>query len=156
VGAAYLLVWTMLGVAVFPLGVALAAAGMDRPALARAAPIAAGAVVLIAGAWQRTAWKAHHLAACRRAAGDDRPLRADAGTALHRGARLGLDCVRSCAGLTAILLAVGVMDLRAMALVGAAITAERLAPAGGQVARATGAVAVGAGLCLIARAVGLG
>ena len=56
----------------------------------------------------------------------------------------------------AVLLVLGVMDSRAMALVAAAITAERLTPAGEAVARALGAVAVGAGLLLIARAVGLG
>jgi predicted metal-binding membrane protein len=61
-----------------------------------------------------------------------------------------------CAGLTAILLVVGVMDLRTMAAVTAAITVERLAPAGERVTRAIGAVIVGAGLFLIARAVGLG
>ena len=49
----------------------------------------------------------------------------------------------------------GVMDLRAMAVVTAAITVERLAPAGERVARAIGAVAVGAGAALIARAVAL-
>jgi predicted metal-binding membrane protein len=49
-----------------------------------------------------------------------------------------------------------VMDLRVMAAVTAAITVERLAPAGERVARATGAVAVGTGLFLIARAAGLG
>jgi hypothetical protein len=48
------------------------------------------------------------------------------------------------------------MDLRVMAVVTAAITAERLAPAGVRVARAIGAVAVGGGVCLIARAAGLG
>ena len=56
----------------------------------------------------------------------------------------------------AILLVIGVMDLRAMAVVTAAITVERLAPAGEPVARVNGAFAVGAGLLLIARAVGLG
>jgi predicted metal-binding membrane protein len=56
----------------------------------------------------------------------------------------------------AILLVIGVMDLRAMAVVAAAITVEGLAPAGERVARALGAVVVGAGLCLIARAAGLG
>jgi predicted metal-binding membrane protein len=56
----------------------------------------------------------------------------------------------------AILLVIGVMDLRAMAVVAAAITAERLAPAGERVARATGAAVIGAGLFLIARAGGLG
>ena len=48
------------------------------------------------------------------------------------------------------------MDLRAMALVTAAITVERVAPGGERVARALGAVAVGAGTLLIARAAGLG
>ena len=39
----------------------------------------------------------------------------------------------------------GVMDLSAMAIVTAAITAERLAPAGERIARALGIVVVGAG-----------
>jgi predicted metal-binding membrane protein len=55
-----------------------------------------------------------------------------------------------------VLLVIGVMDLRAMAVVAAAITIERLAPAGERVARATGTTIVGAGLFLIARAAGLG
>ena len=53
-----------------------------------------------------------------------------------------------------ILLVTGVMDLRAMAVVAAAITVERLAPAGERAS--IGAVAVGAGLFLVARAAGLG
>jgi hypothetical protein len=48
------------------------------------------------------------------------------------------------------------MDLRVMAVVAAAITAEHLAPAGMRVARAIGAVGVGAGLIMIAAAAGLG
>jgi hypothetical protein len=44
---------------------------------------------------------------------------------------------------------------RAMAVVAAAISAERLASAGERVARLTGAVFVGAGVVLIARAAGL-
>ena len=56
----------------------------------------------------------------------------------------------------AILLVIGVLDLRAMAVVAATITVERLAPAGERIARAIGPVVVGAGLFLIARAPGLG
>ena len=55
----------------------------------------------------------------------------------------------------AILLVIGIMDLRVMAIVTAAITGERLAPAGERVRLAIGAVVVGAGLFLIARAAGL-
>jgi predicted metal-binding membrane protein len=156
VAAGYFLVWTVFGMAAFPLGVALAAVEMRQPALARAVPIAVGVVVLIAGALQFTAWKAHHLACCRVVPGRGPTLPADAITAWRHGLRLGLHCGYCCAGLTAILLVVGVMDLRAMAIVTAAITVERLAPAGERVTRAIGAVIVGAGLFLIARAVGLG
>jgi predicted metal-binding membrane protein len=155
VGVGYFFVWTLFGMAVFPLGVGLAAVEMQRPALARAVPIAVGVIVLIAGSLQFTAWKAHHLACCREAPGRGRTLPADAGTAWRHGLRLGLHCSHCCAGLISILLVIGVMDLRAMALVTAAITVERLAPAGERVARALGAIVVGAGLFLIARAAGL-
>jgi predicted metal-binding membrane protein len=124
--------------------------------LARSVPIAAGVVVLIAGALQFTGWKARHLACCRNEPTRDRVLPSDAVTACRHGLRLGLHCSECCFGLIAILLVVGVMDLRAMAVVAAAITVERLAPAGALVARATGAIVVGAGLFLIAQAAGLG
>jgi len=156
VGVAYFFVWTVFGMAAFPLGVALAAAEMQMPALARAVPIAVGVVVVIAGALQFSAWKARHLACCREAPGRGRTLPSDAGTAWRHGLRLGLHCSRCCVGLMAILLVIGVMDLRAMAVVAAAITVERVAPAGERVAQATGAVVVVAGLFLIARAAGLG
>ena len=156
VGVGYFFVWTVFGMAAFPLGVALAAAEMQQPALARAVPIAVGAVVLFAGVLQLTAWKARHLACCREKPGRGRALPADVGTAWRHGVRLGVHCSQCCFGLMAILLVIGVMDLRAMAVVGAAITAERIAPAGARVARALGAVAVGTGVSLIAHAAGLG
>jgi predicted metal-binding membrane protein len=156
VSVGYFFVWTVFGMAAFPLGVAVAAIEMQQPALARAVPIAVGVVVLIAGALQFTAWKARHLACCREAPARGCTLLADAGTAWRDGLRLGLHCSYCCAGLMAILLVIGVMDLRAMAVVAAAITVERLAPAGERVARAIGAVVVGAGLFLIAQAAGLG
>jgi predicted metal-binding membrane protein len=143
VGVGYFFVWTVFGVAAFPLGAALAAIEMEQPSLAHAVPIAIGVVVLIAGFLQFTALKARHLDCCREAPGRGPTLPADAGTAWRHGLRLGLHCSHCCASLMAILLVIGVMDLRAMAFVGAAITAERLAPAGERVARAIGAVAVG-------------
>jgi predicted metal-binding membrane protein len=156
VGVGYFLVWTVFGMAAYPLGVALTTLEMQQQALARAVPIAVGVVVLIAGSLQLTAWKARHLACCREAPGRGRTLRADAGTAWRHGLRLGLHCTHCCAGLMAILLVIGVMDLRAMAVVAAAITVERLVTAGERVARAIGAVVVAAGLFLIGRAAGLG
>jgi len=156
VGGGYFFVWTLLGVAAFPLGVALAEAEMRQPALSRAVPVAVGVVVLLAGLLQLTRWKARHLTCCRDMPGRGHPLPAGTGTAWRHGVRLGIHCAYCCAGLMTILLVVGIMDLRAMAVVTAAITVERLAPAGERVARATGAVVVAAGLLLIARAAGLG
>jgi predicted metal-binding membrane protein len=155
VGAGYFFVWTVFGMAAYPLGAALAAIEMQLPALARAVPIAVGVVVLIAGALQFTVWKAHHLACCQDASGRGGTLPAHVGMAWRHGLRLGVHCSYCCAGLMAILLVIGVMDVGAMAVVTAAITVERLAPAGERVARAIGAAVVVAGLLLIARATGL-
>jgi predicted metal-binding membrane protein len=154
VGAAYFLVWTAIGAIVYPLGVALAAVEMAEPALSRAIPLTAGVVFLLAGALQFTAWKAHHLACCREAPRPGGAVPADVPAAWRHGLRLGVHCSYGCAGLTAILLVSGVMDLRAMAVVTSAITAERLAPAGDRVARGIGVVTVIAGLWLIAQAAG--
>lgn len=81
--------------------------------------------------------------------GRGRTLPADAGAAWKLGVHYGLHCGLTCANLTVILIAIGMMDLRVMAAVTAAITAERVAPAGEQVARGIGAVAIGAGLLLV-------
>ena len=156
VGVGYFFVRTVFGMAVFPVGAALAAIAMRQRALAHTAPIAASMVVLIAGSLQLSAWKARSLACCRETPGHGRTLPAHNGTAWRYGLRLGLHCSLCCASLMAILLVIGVMDLLVMAVVAAAITVERLAPAGERIARAIGAGAVGAGLLLVARAAGLG
>jgi predicted metal-binding membrane protein len=155
VGAGYFFVWTLLGVVAFPLGVALAALEMQAPTLSRSVPFAVAAIFLLAGALQLTPWKARQLACCREAVGCGRTMAGDVGTAWRHGLRLGFRCCRCCVGQTAVLLCLGVMDLRAMAIVAAAITLERLAPAGGRIARGTGAAFIGAGLLLLARAAGL-
>jgi predicted metal-binding membrane protein len=154
VAAGYFFVWTVLGGAAFPIGIALATAEMRAPALARAVPIAIGGVVVMAGFLQLTPWKARRLGCCRTVPSHARAPRADATTALRHGVHLGIQCSLCCAGLMAILLVIGVMDLRAMAGVAAAITVERVAPAGARIARAIGAVAVAGGLVLVARAAG--
>ena len=152
VSAGYFSVWTVLGMAAFPLGIALAEIEMGSPAIASAVPVVVGLVVLIAGALQFTAWKARQLECCReaRTCGIASPV--NAATAWRHGLRLGLQCSACCGSLMAVLMVIGVMDLRAMALVTAAITLERLTPSGQRVARAIGIAVVGAGLFVIARA----
>lgn len=155
VGFGYFFVWTVIGMAVFAVGVALAGIEMKSLAVARAVPVVAGVVVLITGMLQFTTWKTHHIACWRMTPQNDCTLPVNAGTAWRHGLRLGIRCSYGCAGLTMVLLTIGVMDMKAMAFVTAAITAERLAPAGERVARIVGVVVVGAGLLLIVRA-GLG
>jgi len=154
-GTAYLTVWTGAGVLVFLLGLAISAAQSHWPGVVRVAPIAAGAVVLVAGSIQLTAWKARRLARCREVP-PARVARTTVASAWTHGLRLGRDCGLSCAGAMASVLALGLMDMRAMAIATVAITAERLAPAGERVARAIGLGAIVAGAVLVARAVGLG
>jgi predicted metal-binding membrane protein len=140
----YCLVWTGFGFAVFALGTASAAALQRLPGLAGAVPLGSGLVVAAAGALQFTAWKAHRLACCR--------IVPAPGAAWWDGLRLGFHCCACSAGPTAILLALGIMELRVMAVVAAAVTIERLAPGDARAARILGAVAIGVGLALVARA----
>jgi len=151
VGLGYFAVWIALGAAIYPSGVALAAAEMASPALSRIAPSAFGVSILVAGTLQFTRWKARLLACCRSVCLLEPS--ADAVNAWRHGLRLGVYCCCCCAGPTAVLLALGVMDLRAMTVAMAAIAAERLAPAGERIARVTGGIAIGTGIWLIVRAV---
>ena len=153
VGIGYFSVWTLLGIAAFPLGVALATIEMQHPTLARAAPLTASVVVLLAGLFQFTSWKARQLACCREVTSC--PCRAlmDAHSAIKYGLRLGVHCTCCCAGMTAILLVINVMDVRAMAALTAAISLERLLPSGTRVACAVGLLTVGVGLGLFLRSV---
>ena len=123
----YFAVWTALGGVLFALGLA-------EPVL----PV--GPVLLAAGLLQFSPWKHRHLERCR--AMTDRS-----------GLRLGFHCVCSCAGPTAIMLVMGMMDPWVMAAVTTAISAERLAPAGKRIAQATGLLAVLAGLALLSEGV---
>ena len=156
VSVGYFSVWTAVGLVVFPLGTALAAIEMRQPFVARAVPLAVGVVVLIAGALQFTAWKARHLACCRAELAHGLALPAVSRAAWRYGLYLGFECMKCCAGLMGILLVTGIMDLKVMAFVTAAITVERLAARGKRIARALGVVVIGVGLFLIARAAGLG
>lgn len=151
-GAGYFFVWTALGVLVFGLGAAFAEAAMQMSALARAVPLSLAMVVLLAGAFQFSACKVRHLARCRPALQQPAAIPNGTRAAWRYGLRLGMHCSMACAGLTAILLVIGVMDLRAMAVIAAAITAERLAPRGERVAWAIGAVSLVTGVYLMGRA----
>lgn len=150
-GAGYFLVWALLGAVVYPAGVVVTNAEMSSPTLARSVPLITGAVLLLAGGLQFTAWKARQLCRCRDGASCLHGQSPDARSAWRHGLRLGADCVSCCIGLMMALLATGVMNLGAMAIITAVITAERLAPSPNLVARIAGAVLITAGVFMIAQ-----
>jgi predicted metal-binding membrane protein len=149
-GLAYFFVWAVFGAVLYPLGVLASATAMDSPGLARLVPLAGGIVLLFAGALQLTPWKTRLLAQCRDATCESaRP--ADSGAAWRHGLRLGTRCALCCVGFMTVLAVIGVIDLVAMAAVTAAITAERLAPNPRSTTRSIGAIALAAGVFVIAR-----
>ena len=150
----YFAVWIGMGVVLFPAGAAVGYAALRLPALARAVPCASGVALLMAGWFQVSALKRRYLACCRAATACSPPGRWRVRAALCHGVRLGWHCSGCCAGFTAMLLAVGVMDLRAMACAAAAICAERFARDGERVARTTGLLIAAAGIVMVARAWG--
>jgi len=152
VSGGYFFVWVLIGIAAFPLGIAVAEIEMRYATVARAVPMTAGVLVMLAGALQFTAWKARQLECCRKARGCGLDLPISATSAWRHGVQLGLQCAACCGTLMSVLLVIGMMDLRAMAAVTAAITLERLAPAGQRVAHAIGVVILGAGLFMIGQA----
>ncbi len=147
-GLFYFMVWIAFGAVVFIGGATLLEAAMRWPQLARAVPFATGLVILAAGLFQISHWKLALLGHCRQVSSRGVGLAA----AMGQGLRLGLACCASCAGLTALLLVGGVMDLRAMAVVALAISAERLGSACERIAGATGGLMLGAGVVQLTQA----
>jgi predicted metal-binding membrane protein len=143
-GLGYLTAWMALGACIFAAGAALAQAASAWPGFASRVPLLTGFTVLAAGLVQAGRWKAARLRCCRAACW--RP--AGAASAFGEGLRHGAHCCLSCSALTTVLLIGGAMDLRSMAVIGAAIAAERLAPAGERIAGAVGGILAGAGVLL--------
>jgi predicted metal-binding membrane protein len=155
VGLGYFMVWTVIGLAVFPLGIGLNAIFMQHKELSLMVPVAVGMVVLGVGLLQFSNWKWHQLAYCRALPFNGQTAPANADTALKHGLHLGVQCSRCSAGLMLVLLVIGMMNLWAMAIVTLAISIERLAPASKHVTGTVGAISIATGFFLIARAAGI-
>lgn len=131
VACGYIVVWTTFGLLLYLIGIWFGALEMEFPALRRAAPILIGGLAIIVALHQLSTSKAHHLA-CFRAVSLAPGSRPRASAALLLGTRLGVHCVCDCGPVMGLLVVFGAMDLRAMALLTAAITVEHLAPAEAQ------------------------
>lgn len=151
VGLGYFVIWAILGLGAYAAGAGLMAAEMRWEAVARWLPVASGAVLLGAGGVQFTSWKARKLALWREGSGCGCPTEPSALAAWRHGVGLGVRCSLCCGSLMLALLAIGMMDLVAMAAVTLTISAERLAPAPLRVARVAGIAMVVVGVVTIAR-----
>jgi predicted metal-binding membrane protein len=152
--AGYFSLWAAFGAGAYLMGLAITAAEMRSPALARWAPVATGIVVLLAGAIQFTRWKGQRLERCREGltcAGE--PSR-NRWSTYRQGIGFGVHCTLCCSGFMLVLLVTGMMELITTAVLSMVITAERLAPRPEPATRAVGTALLGAGVLLLARAVG--
>ena len=153
---AYFAVWSLCGGVVFAALAIVASLSAHHPGLERVMPVVGGATISIAGLLQFSSWKKRHLACCRGSAWASAAVSLKSPAAWRHGLRLGLHCNCCCAGMTAVLLALGIMDLRVMAVVGAAVTIERLSPARAPVVHTLGILLLGAGLLHTARTLAAG
>jgi predicted metal-binding membrane protein len=150
--AAYLVAWGLCGAVIFALGAALSALARQPPSPDQGGPLVAGAVLLVTGALQFSPWKAHHLDCWRGQPGDGvTGLSARQGGWRH-GLQLARHCICCCAGPTAALLVLGIMETGLMLLATALITLERLAPPRLRAAQGIGIAMAAAAALLLCRA----
>ena len=144
--AGYLAVWTLVGLAAYGAYRAFVSAGTGWLAWDRTGPYVTGGALITAGIYQLTPLKDVCLRHCRS------PLhfllhdwRSGRAGAVRMGGEHGAYCLGCCSGLMLALFALGVMSLFWMAVVGAVILVEKLAPAGRRLSHAfaLGLVALG-------------
>ncbi len=148
----YLLVWGGVSVAGAAAQWALASASLLSPAGASENALLSGGVLIGAGVYQLSPLKHACLHRCRTPMGflltEWRP---GAGGAVRLGILHGGECVLCCWALMALMLVVGVMDLRWMAALTAFMLAEKALPGGHWIARASGVALLGAGAWWLAQ-----
>ncbi|MEP6990607.1 MAG: DUF2182 domain-containing protein [bacterium] len=155
VSLGYFAMWAMVGLLVFPLGAMLGNEALRLPTLARTVPLVGSACVILAGALQFSAWRSRHLGSLHSCSPHGAALPGGLRAAWRLGVRLGVHCLSCCAGSTAVLLVLGVSDVRAMSVISVSIVAERFSRDDRRVSRTLGALAVAYGAVMLARAVNL-
>ena len=150
----YFLAWTLFSLGAAITQMALISAGLLTPMLKSAGDGLAGVVLLAAGFYQWSPWKASCLAQCQT------PLsfiqshggfkKAPSG-ALLLGLHHGSYCVGCCWSVMLLLLAGGVMNTGWIAVLAILVLVEKLVVKGAAFSRATGAVCIAAGVILIYR-----
>jgi predicted metal-binding membrane protein len=150
----YLAVWAVFSIAAALAQWALHEAALLSPMMQTSSPQLGGAILVAAGAYQLTPFKAACLAHCRSPLGFLMTHWRDGSYgAFHMGVRHGIHCLGCCWALMVILFAVGVMNLVWVALLAGFVLVEKLGRAGLTVSRAAAAMLVVFGLAVMFRAV---
>ncbi|WP_181705590.1 DUF2182 domain-containing protein [Chthonobacter rhizosphaerae] len=146
--AGYTAVWLAVAVVATLAQTALTTAGALAPHMAPAGFALSVSILIAAGLYQFTPLKLACLARCRRPALlDERPL--PAARAFRLGIDEGVACLGCCWALMAVMFAAGLMNLVAMAFLGALMGTEKLAK-GLWLTYAIGSLLLVAGLTLAA------
>ena len=150
--AGYLLVWSAIGVVPFIAYKAFAQLSADA-AQSIWLPALAGAILIVAGAYQFTGWKQFCLDRCQSpfAFVVAHDFGAGAAGSLRAGAIHGALCLGCCWALTAVLLVVGLMNLMWMAGIFALFIVEKTWRHGLLLAKIAGVALVVLGAIVIAR-----
>ena len=153
----YVAVWSAFALAATTLQWGLDRAALLSSHMAAIGPMLGGAILIAAGLYQWTPLKDACLGLCRSPVafvmGHWRP---GTGGAFRMGAEHGAFCVGCCWALMGLLFVGGVMNLLWVAAITLAVLAEKVAPKGEWIARATGAALILAGAWVIAAGTGHG
>jgi predicted metal-binding membrane protein len=150
-GFGYFAVWTGFSALATFAQWALHQAAMLSPPMKTASPRLAGVILLGAGAYQLTPWKARCLTHCRSPLGFVMTnWHAGKLGAVRMGVSHGKYCLGCCWALMCVLFAVGVMNLVWVAVLTVFVLIEKIGPAGATVARLAGAAIAIGGILLIA------
>jgi predicted metal-binding membrane protein len=120
--ASYLAVWTLLGVAVYPL---------YRPH----GTLVAGSLAIAAGIYELTPLKRYFRRHCREG--------------MHSGFQFGLSCVGSSIGLMLMFVALGVMGVIWMSVIAIIVLAQKLLPPKATIDVPVGLAIVGLGILIV-------
>ena len=144
--AGYVALWTAFGAAATGAQWTLQAKGLLSPMIVSMSPVLSAALLMIAGVFQFTPLKQACLRACRSPLGfllTD--WRRGLWGAARMGVRHGLYCLGCCWALMTLLFVGGVMNLLWIAALTLLVAMEKLAPKGDILAKALGALVIGAG-----------
>jgi predicted metal-binding membrane protein len=154
VACGYFIIWMVVGIVVYGVGMGWACVTMQSPILSRAVPTMTGTALILAGFFQFTRWKAAGLKRCREpfCVRSNNPC-IGPGAGFSHGIRQGVSCMICCAGIMLAAVAIGVMNPAVMLVVGVVIAVEKMISKPQSIVRWMGIAAIFAGIVVLLRSI---